>query len=239
MNKCILLVLLAVGVAFAGCKRDYDPVPSHVELVYPIEDGKYRIYHVIDTSYASAQGIDALTYYKMERTDGTEEDLLGRETSRLWLYTSPDTLGTPENPEYQWTFSELWTQYVDDKYAERIEGNTRYLVLKMPPYEGSSWNGNLFNNGDVQTYTYLNIDTTVTVQGETFDNCVYVEQVPFRMPVPNDSGAVFFLIEHAYEIYAPNVGKIVRYCKYYVEQQGVAESDSKVYFEELVDHNYE
>jgi hypothetical protein len=243
MKKLFHLSLCLLGLAATtwGCRRELDPVSPESKLIYPIEEGKYRTYFVIDTTYASTTLIDAKRYYKRELTEGTETDLLGREVSKLWLHTSPDSLGFPVP---NWNFSELWTQYLGEQYAERIEGNTRYLVLKWPPYEGSTWNGNLYNNGDVQTYEYVNLDTTVTVQGKTYEHCVYVLQVPFRMPVekvPGQPNPPFFLIEHAYEIYAPNVGKIVRYFKYYEEQTVNGSTDidenSRVYFEEIVDHN--
>jgi hypothetical protein len=238
-----LLLLLVVGMS--ACRKDYDPVSAEAKEIFPIEDGKYRIYHVIDTSYASATLEDARSYYKRELTEGTETDLLDREVSKLWLHISTDTLGTPTAPIFAWDFDQLWTQYLGTEYAERIEGNTRRLVLRWPPYEGSTWNGNLYNNLEDQTYRYVNTDTTVVVNGVTYEHCVYVLQVPFRMPVEKDSVGPpppFFLIEHAYEIYAPKIGKIIGYYKFYEEQvisgNVQIDEDSRIYYEELISHNY-
>ena len=237
--------LLLIGLASTACRRDYDPVPPMAKEIFPVQDGKFRVYHVVDTSYASTTLEDARTYYKRELTEGIETDLLEREVSQLWLHISTDTLGTPDAPIYNWAFDELWTQYLGEQFAERIEGNTRKLVLRWPPYEGATWNGNLYNNLDVQTYRYVNVDTTVVVRGVTYEHCVYVLQVPFRMPVekiPGNPPPPFFLIEHAYEIYAPKIGKIVGYYKYYEEQfiSGNLQIDenSRIYREELVTHNY-
>lgn len=237
--------LLLVGLVMTACRRDYDPIPPTAREIFPIQDGKYRIYHVIDTSYASATLEEVKNYYKRETTDGTETDLLDREVSKLWLHTSPDTLGTPDAPVYNWEFDQLWTQYLGESYAERIEGNTRIMVLKWPPYEDATWNGNLYNNLDVKDFRYVNLDTTVTVRGITYPHCVFVLQVPFRMPViknPSGPQPPFFLIEHAYEIYAPKIGKIVGYYKYYEEQvisgNVQIDRDSRIYYEELVTHNY-
>ena len=237
--------LLLLGLGMTACRKEYDPVPATARTIYPIVDGKYRIYHVIDTVFASATLEDDRTYYRRETTNGTETDLLNREVSKLWLHTSPDTLGSPSSPIYNWSFYELWTQYLGDTYAERSEGNTRKLVLRWPPYKGSTWNGNLYNDQTDQTYQFLNIDTSVVVQGKTYEHCVYVLQVPFRMPVqkvPGNPPPPFFLIEHAYEIYAPTIGKIVGYYKYYEEQvvnsQVQINASSRIYREELVAHNY-
>jgi hypothetical protein len=229
-------LLCALTVLLSSCNREIDPVAPYLNEIYPIQDGKARIYYVVDTVYAttSQQLFEERTYFKKEETSGTEDDLLGREVSKLFISLSPDTLPADV---YRWTYSELWTQYAGQGYAERIEGNVRYLVLRLPPYEYSSWNGNLYNNGDVQTYQYMNLDTTVTVQGYTYEHCVYVLQVPYRRPVAV-RGGTYFLEEHAYEIYAPKIGKIVRHAKFYEEQNGVAEPDSRVYHEELVTHTY-
>jgi hypothetical protein len=233
--------LLLIGFAATSCRRDYDPVPPTAREIFPIQDGKFRIYHVIDTSYASATLEEAKSYYRRETTDGTETDLLDREVSKLWLHVSPDSLGTA----YNWDFFELWTQYLGDEFAERIEGNTRKLILRWPPYKDATWNGNLYNANEDQTYRYVNIDTTIIVGGKTYEHCVFVLQVPFRMPVekiPGNPPPPFFLIEHAYEIYAPKIGKIVGYYKYYEEQvlsgNVHIDEDSYIYYEELVDHNY-
>lgn len=239
---CLLLLGMALLV---GCRKDLDPVPPLSKEIFPIVEGKSRIYHVIDTIYASATLMEARHYYKREKTDGTETDLLGRDVSKLWLYTSTDTLDTLDLRIYDWQFDELWTQYLSEQYAERIEGNTRKMVLKWPPYPDATWNGNLYNNLETQTYRYVNIDTTVVVAGKTYEHCVFVLQVPFRMPVekiPGNPPPPFFLVEHAYEIYAPKIGKIVGYYKYYEEQviSGSVQIDeeSRVYYEELVEHDY-
>jgi hypothetical protein len=237
MNLRVSLGLLcALAVALSSCNRELDPVAPYLNEIYPIQDGKARIYHVVDTVYATtnSQLFEVRTYFKKEEASGTEEDLLGREVSKLYISQSPDTLPADV---YRWTFSELWTQYAGEGYAERIEGNVRYLVLRLPPYEFSVWNGNLYNNGDVETYQYMNLDTTVTVQGNTYEHCVYVLQIPYRRPVANQGGT-YFVEEHAYEIYAPKIGKIVRYTKLYEEQNGVIQSYSRVYREELVTHTY-
>jgi hypothetical protein len=237
--------LLIVSMVFTACNREYNPVPPNAMEIFPLQDDKYRIYHVIDTIYASVTLEEARSYYKRELTQGTEKDLLGRDASVLWLHTSTDTLGTSATPIYQWDFFEVWTQYLSDTYAERIEGNTRKLVLRWPPYPNATWNGNLYNNLELQQYRYLNIDTTVVVRGVAYEHCVFVLQVPFRMPVeksPGNPAPPFFLIEHAYEIYAPKIGKIVGYYKFY-EEQAVGghvqiDPESRIYHEELVSHNY-
>ncbi len=236
-----LFTFLLVGLAFlASCNRTYDPTPEYVDRIFPLDDGKYRIYHVVDTVFETAISgeFEEQVYYKRELVDGTELDLLDREASKLWIHRSPDTLGTPDNPEYNWTYHDLWTVYKGDEYSERIEGNTRYLVLRNPAYPNATWDGNLFNNEAQQTYRYTNIDTTVTVQGTTYENCVFVLQQEFYQPIADSTGAIF-ISDYSYEIYAPDVGMIVRYFKTYLRQNNVVVAeDSRIFREELVEHNF-
>ena len=231
------LVLAVAGLA--ACNRTYDPTPEHVYRIFPTEDGKYRIYYVVDTVFETAQQqeFEEQIYYKQEFNDGKETDLLDREVTRLMIYRSPDTLGTPDNPVYDWTFQELWTLHHGEEYSERIEGNIRYLVLQNPAYPEATWDGNLFNNETQQTYRFANIDTTVEVQGTVYENCVYVLQQEFYQPIPDSSE--FFISDHQYEIYAPDIGLIKRYYKRYRRQGGTVVADeSRIFLEELVEHNY-
>ncbi len=235
----VLLLSLVTLTGLTSCNRTFDPTPEHVYRIFPTEDGKYRIYHVIDTVFETAlqQEYEVLNYYKQELNDGKEVDLLDREVTRLMIYRSPDTLGTPEDPEYSWTFHELWTLHNGEEYNERIEGNTRFLVLRNPAYPDATWDGNLFNNETQQTYRYGNIDTTVVVQGVTYENCVYVLQQEFYQPIPDSSD--FFISDYQYEIYAPDIGMIKRLYKRFRMQGGVAVADeSRIFIEELVEHNY-
>lgn len=236
MRKSSILwgYFLAV-ILFWGCDRTYDPLPEHVERVFPLEEGKERIYMVTDTTYESNLGVEGREYVRREYYDGLETDLLGREVRKVFIYNAPDSVNSTGQRVYNWEYVDLWTDYKDDQYAERSEGNTRYLLMKQPPIEDIAWNGNLFNGKDAETYTYVNIDTTLVVEGKTYENCVFVLQVPFRRT--GDPGT-FFLEEYAYEAYAPDIGKILKYRKYIEVQSGSTQQESRVFYERLIDHNF-
>ncbi|MCB9232007.1 MAG: hypothetical protein H6581_10110 [Bacteroidia bacterium] len=230
--------LILLGMAL-GCNRTFDPLSPESQLIFPNESGKYRIYQVIDTLYETSSpkswGGEDQTYLKKEISQGTETDLLGREVARLEVLTSPDTLDNVGNYIYNFTFEQLWTQYQGNQFGERTEGNVRYLALKFPVYPGLTWDGNLFNAEDSQTYTYLNTDTTVTILGKTYPHCVMVLQQPFHEPVPR--GGPLYIEKFAYEIYAPHVGKIKKYTKNIEIQNYTIQKESRVYQELLIEHN--
>jgi hypothetical protein len=225
MNKLIHFFSLLILFSFLACNRKIEYEFPDLNL-YPIQKGKYRIYQVIDTTYTT-QGSIPKFYYKKEETDSNETDLKNRTISRLNIYKG--------NHLDSLTFSELWTQYKDAKWAERIEGNTKYLVLKFPVKLNDSWNGNEFNNNGIENFVYLNIDTTVTINNITYPHCVYVQQRLNNTSLLNEI--------NTYEIYAPGIGKIKRYDnykKYNLNPNGTRSltTDSYFYEETLLEHNY-
>jgi len=221
------IVFLGICLIFfnIACNRKIEYEFPDLNL-YPIIQGKYRIYQVKDTTYTT-QGSVYKFYYKKEETDSNELDLKNRTISRLNIFIS-DSLNN-------WTFSELWTQYKDANWAERIEGNTKILVLKFPVKLNESWNGNEFNNKGKENFVYANIDTTVTINGVTYPNCVFIQQ---RL-----SNASLLSEINTYEIYAKGIGKIKRYDnykKYNLNPNGTRSLTTESYFyeETLLLHNY-
>ncbi|MDX1907013.1 MAG: hypothetical protein SF053_08240 [Bacteroidia bacterium] len=224
----VLLTLLALG----ACERVKVTIKSHTYDIFPHDSGHYRISLVIDTTY-NTQGPVPDTYYKKELLTGEETDLTGRTARLIEVYRSDEKFGT----DYNFVLSRIWQQYLApedgrDYYAERIEENVRYVLLKFPVSVGVSWNGNLYNNLGTQAYTYETDDTTVTVQGITYENCVLVVQKA-------DTNS-FIYDRFAYEIYAPGIGLIKKYDRNIVNNGPNGEfnaSESYFYQEELLEHN--
>jgi hypothetical protein len=218
----LLLLILSV----VGCNRKLDYELPRPDL-YPLIPGKQRVYEVFERNFTTADTLDRY-YLKRELTGGTELDLRGRTTYRLENWVA-DT-ARPND----WQFEILWTQYRDNDWAERIEGNVRYVVLQFPVIQESPWNGNIFNSEGDQFYQYLNLDTTLTLGGRTYTNCVFVLQRR-ELSLLRD--------QYAYEIYAPGVGKLVRYdrnLRFDLEanNQLSLSTDSYIYEERLRDQNY-
>ncbi len=227
--KISLKVQFSLWIIFCGvhlgCNRKIEYEFPDLNL-YPIEQGKYRIYQVVDTTYTT-QGAIPKFYYKKELTDTNETDLKNRIISRLNILKG--------NVLDSLTFYELWTQYRDANWAERIEGNTKFLVLKFPVKQNDMWNGNEMNNLGKEDYTYVNIDTTVIINGKTYPHCVFVQQ---RL----NKNSLLTEVD-TYEIYARGIGKIKRYDnykKYNLNPNGTRTltTDSYFYEETLLEHNY-
>ena len=236
----LFITLLLSAFVSGNCNRVREGILPHTELIFPIESGKYRISLVTDTTYTTA-GLNAPQverYYKKEETGEIEQDLDGRNLHKIHVFESEFDLGQ----NYDFNQTRVWAQYkpdnpVGDYFAERIEENRRILILKFPVYPDISWNANLYNSLGNQSayneYYYQEVDTTVVVQGKTYEHCVMVVH-------ENTDG--FIRKSFAYEIYAPEVGLIKKYRNTLVMDGPPGKEfnpdESRIYLEELVEHNY-
>lgn len=146
----------------------------------------------------------------------------------------------------------LWLHAANSLTAERDEQGVRTQVLKYPIVQGERWDGNalntLFTSGcqgivDLRGYAfrYTRTDTTFTVQGRTYTNCLFVQQAL-------TSTALRSVRVNFYEVYAPSVGKILRFEQFWFTQNCDASlnindnskksTDSYTRREELVMENY-
>lgn len=230
------LVLIAITfLTLIACNRVKETILPHTSLIFPQDSGLTRVYYVIDTSYNTA-GIDAPIveeYAKKEVQGGTESDLTGRDVRFLDIYSAP----WPIDTGFAFTYSHRATQFLDpvdnsDYFGERKEDNVLVQVLKFPVSAGVSWNGNAFNNIGTKVFSYLAVDSTVTVQGKSYENCVVV--------INQERTNSFIEEAFAYEIYAPEIGLIKKYEKRILNDGPNREFNpdkSGVYIEELLDHN--
>ena len=240
-NSCLFLFLITTVVilsfATVGCNRNKSYIVPTTWSVFPTDSGKYRIYHVFETVY-STQGQTDKEYYRKEEIGGVNPELdnLSRNVHALYTYISPAENGT----NYKFTIDRIWALYKDTtRYAELIQENKRYLILKYPMYADSTytWNPQLYTNKDEDykvNYYYKTLDTTITVNNKTFEHCVLV--------VENDSWETNNSIRYrkAYTVYAPNVGKVLKYYKQEVRNLNggqINDQESGVLIEEIVEHN--
>ncbi len=233
MTKYHFLPILFLLVICYSCGTDSITVTPFTENIFPLEKNRFRISLVIDTTF-DVQGPVVDQYYKKEQTGDTLTDLLGRTVYKLETFRSEleDGLAFNFQPD------RVWTQFLDtdsngNRFAERIEENKRFLVLKYPIFPRVRWNGNLFNNLPPETYRYQTIDTTVVVGNNTFNNCVLVVQQA------DTNNLISF--KFAYEIFAPNIGRIKKFSKVLINDGPNGEFNpdrSSIYIEEIIDHNY-
>ncbi|MEM6767431.1 MAG: hypothetical protein AAF655_21000 [Bacteroidota bacterium] len=234
MRNSVIVSLILCGLSvFFSCERDKEIIPDAGENIFPTGKGRYVISEVYDTTFNTA-GIVVDKYIKKEELGDTFTDLDNRNVQRVNVFRSAYELG--EN--FQFEPFRVWGQLLasdstaGEYYAERIEENNRFLVLRFPIFSQAKWNGNLFNTLGNQIYEYHSTDTTVFIRNQQYDDCVMVVQRA-------DTNS-FITYSFIYEIYAPNIGKIKRFEKTLVNDGPNGEfnsSESRIYIEEILSHN--
>ena len=235
VRLCLLLLLIGL---LTHCNEIKEVVLPHTKLIFPTEEGHYRISEVWDTTYTTAGFNDPVVdhYFKKEVLGKADTDLLGRPIRLIEAFRSEIALGT----NYDFQIDRVWYQYFEpqegtDYYAERVEENERVQVLKFPVAEGVQWNGNLYNDQGAEIYFYEAVDSTITVQGNTYEQAVLVFQNTDSLNVINR--------RLAYEWYVPEVGlvkKLDRTLVFDGPGGGISAFNpdkSAIHYEELVEHN--
>lgn len=200
LNNSLLFLLFVIGFFAGACNRVKEVVPAYTQELFPLEPGQSRIYLVIDTTYTT-QAVNTDRFYRREVIERQEKDLLGRDIYVIQTYRSEYEFGN----NYQWQPERVWSAYKDGQFAERMQENSRYLVLKFPVYRGLRWNGHLYNGRGEQLYKYQSIDTAITVEGVTYDPAVFVMN-----SLPSDTTS-FIKYRLAYTVFAPEKGKVMVY----------------------------
>jgi len=201
------LMVITCVLFFAGCKKDNNNNLSinYMYNYYPVDSGHWIIYNVdsVNFSYDGVKHYYDTSHYQMQAFYGdTIHDLLDSVNFRVYYSTRPDNnsnWGTPYGTYGLRTMTTL----------QAVENDIRFIKLVFPPQLNGTWNGNLyvpytgpsgpyavFGNWN---YYYENIDTTISINGQTYNNCVVVSEV-------NNVNVVNKTVRT--EIYAPTVGMI-------------------------------
>ncbi|MEM6261840.1 MAG: hypothetical protein AAGI38_04985 [Bacteroidota bacterium] len=222
-----ILGIAIIVLGLFACNRVKDVIPEYTERLFPMEEGQTRTYLVIDTTFTTQDTV-VDWFYRREVIGGTEVDLKGRTVRRLETLRSEYDLGT----NYDFQPERVWTVFKDDQFAERLIENQRYLALKFPVFTGIKWNGHLFNGLGEQEYKYQSIDTTMEVNGQVYDQVVFVLQ-----SLPSDTTS-FVRYRLAYELFKADIGKIAVYDRTIVNDgpnQEFNPDESYIHIEYLVE----
>ena len=104
----------------------------------------------------------------------------------------------------QWAIKDVWFANLKPTSAEIVEENVRFVKLAFPVKSNNNWNGNAFNYLPAETYSYDNINQSMTTGSQTYDSTVTVIHKESVNLIEED-------IRH--EIYARNVGMVYKYTK--------------------------
>jgi hypothetical protein len=235
------LFILFFALFFPACDWNREKTLVTTRTYFPTAQGKYRIYRVIDTAFEAIGPVRDEYYRKEENGEiNPSLDILGRNVNALYVYRSEIL----PNNQYDFQVNRVWAMFNEpdeDAFVELIKENRRYLILRNPIIVDSTyaWNSTQFisvNSEDKEKFMYFNTDTTVTINGKTYSNCVMVLENNKEL-VASDK----FKYRSAYSIYAPNIGRIYHYYKQVVyidpDTKEIATDKSRISIEMLIENN--
>lgn len=227
----IMLISSSIFLAIWGCNRQKEYIVPTTWTVFPLDSGKYRVYEAWDTTFTNTGATVGVHYYRKELI-GEKIDFQARSLRTLYSYITPDA----QHPN-DFVLDRTWMIYKDTtRYAELIKENVRELVLRYPMYVDSTytWDPYLYadtDEGHSLRYRFLTLDSTVNINNQRFEHCVVVME-----STREDSLSSKY--RKAYTVYAPNVGKIIRYYKQ-IDKTGptISSDKSAIHIEKIVEHN--
>jgi hypothetical protein len=213
MNKRSLFLKLSICLAFAAvltigaCKKNSNYAANYQYNYYPIDSGHYIVYNVdsVNFSYDGINYTRDTVYYQMQALFGdTIHDLLDSVNFRVYYSRRADSNSSWGGPYGTYGLRTLTN-------LQAVENDIRFIKLIFPPQLNAKWNGNLYvgtDPGDPNdpyaiyqgwNYFYENCDTTISIGGQTYNNCIIVSEV-------NNISLLNKTVRT--EMYAPNVGMI-------------------------------
>jgi hypothetical protein len=191
VNK--LLALALIPAFLTSCKKEEEePVDLGLDY-YPAEPGTWVQYQVMEVNHDEAVSIHDTTYYELkEIIESTFVDNQGRPSLRIERYKR-DSTGAP------WQISDIWYATQTVTGLEKIEEDVRFLRMSYPVRKDREWNGNVYNQQPSWDYFYEDVEVARSYNSLSFANTTKINQ-------RYNHNLVEF--EHAYEIYAKDIGLI-------------------------------
>lgn len=193
MKKLIGVVFVLILIS--SCKKDTNPILYGYD-VYPMEEGRFVVYDVVDIFHDIALlPAHDTDYYQIKEVIGEEElDDENQPYRKLYrYYRASDTL--------DWTIQDVWTVKRTGQALETLEENKRRISLAFSISYDQYWNYNAFNEDDELNARYDNIYQPFSIGSNSFDSTVLVEI---------ENLITFIEYKRQYDVYAMNVGRIIR-----------------------------
>lgn len=190
-----VLLLFALSLLASCSESDIVSDTDRLGLNYfPLEVGNYRIYDVLETKY-TVLGVTTANYELKESV--ADSNYNAGNNLQYIIHRSTRTSDT-EN----WHLDSIWTSQISTSVAVLNENNVPFVKLSFPIENKLEWDGNRLNTLDTENYRY-DTELADTVLSEIpYQNIVKVIQ--------NDRGEDFLGLVDRSEIFAPNVGMIIK-----------------------------
>ncbi|HBS87238.1 MAG: hypothetical protein A2W91_03390 [Bacteroidetes bacterium GWF2_38_335] len=218
---------------FNSCKeKDNTDFPAIDYSYFPVDTGKWAVYQVEEITIDSAISLyDTVRYQIKEVYESYFPDNENRRTVRIERFIREEA-GDP------WEMKDVWAANLIPSSAQIVEENYRYMKIAFPANINETWNGNLYNIFDPETYEITSIDEPYSINGLNFDSVLTVTQLL-------DSTLIYKY--HKEEKYAKNIGLISK-IDLNIESQNIAypwvpvedrPTQATIYRQKIIDYGWE
>ena len=204
----IVLSVLTTGF-FYSCNNNSDTTPIEMGYdFYPLEKGNYVVYDVKKVVYNVVGTVDTFKFQLKERVGDTVA-AIGNNPTAFKIERYSRKIGALDTT---WHLDSVWQAWKNDKALVKTQNGVSYQNLSFPIKNGVKWNGNKYNNKDVEQYEFRSLGNTMFINGNVYDNTVVVIQ--------SDSIPVNY-VEKNYraEYYAKKIGLIYKEWQIYTYDQ--------------------
>ncbi|MEP3389351.1 MAG: hypothetical protein ABJO02_14250 [Reichenbachiella sp.] len=189
------LILFLASFLFSCSESEVTLDTDRLGLHYfPLEVGDYRIYDVEESIY-SVLGVTTENYELKEYV--ADSGLNASNNLQYIIHRS-----TRLNDAEQWQLDSIWTAQKSTSIAVLTENNVPFVKMSFPIEHQIEWNGNSLNSLTDETYWYNTQLPDTTLLDSLYQDIVQVVQ--------NDRGEDILGLENRSEIFAPNVGLIIK-----------------------------
>jgi len=194
-----LIVFASVLVLLASCKPDKIKVYSSFYQYYPLAVGNYQIYNADSIKYfnslLSVKPPDTIRYQVMDSIQSKFIDGTGQISYRVQE-------SVRKNSSSAWKIVRAFSRSINDRNAQEVDGNNRYIKMIFPVAQNSNWNPDLYNTTDsahIISAKYTQVHVPYSIQPLNFDSTVVVQ-------LQSDTNLITYIINN--ERYAARIGLI-------------------------------
>lgn len=166
-NLIKLLPVLIILMVSQSCNND-SAAPVNVYDYFPLEVGRYQIYDVKEEIYSSGQKEPVVRSY--QEKDEIERMSTDAEGISTYIFSRSTRNAASD---YWQKVKDFSVQEFPDKILTTIDNQT-FVSLVFPIDFKVTWNGNLYNNLDVENYRYERINIANKVNNQAFNNTLTV-----------------------------------------------------------------